>query len=63
MHTVKRYKLQYKHDGEEWRTFKICKGVPTKAQINSAKEQMRMRKGKRKTRIDMRVEIYRKPKG
>lgn len=65
MHLVRKYKLQYRHGGEggEWHTFKICNSQPTNGQINSARQKMRMRKGKRNQRIDMRVEIYRKLRG
>lgn len=62
---VKRFKLQYRYGGEggKWETFKVCKGVPTQGQINSAKQAMSMRPGKRNQRIDMRVEVQRKSRG
>jgi hypothetical protein len=62
---VKQWKLQYRYGGEggAWQTFKVCKSYPTNAQINSARQKMRMRPGQRNKRIDMRVEIHRKLRG
>jgi hypothetical protein len=62
---AKGYKLQYRHGGEggEWHTFKVCKSEPTQRQVNSARQKMRMRPGKRNQRIDMRVEKHRGIRG